>query len=200
MPEWPEGLETLDPSTQPWDRVFTLAPLVLVGTREANGDDDLAPKHMAMPAGLHGHFVFACTPRHATWRNALRSEAFTVSYPRPGQILSSSLAAAPRCGDGKPALGAVPTFRARTVDAPLLRDAYLHLECRLDRVVDDLGDGGLLVGRIVAAHAASDVLRGADVDDADLLAGSPLLAYLHPGRWSRVQDSGAFPFHEGFAR
>ena len=28
-----------------WDRVFTIAPLVVIGTREPDGTFDLAPKH-----------------------------------------------------------------------------------------------------------------------------------------------------------
>ncbi|NIP58001.1 MAG: flavin reductase, partial [Gemmatimonadetes bacterium] len=43
-----------------WERVFTVAPLVVVGTREGEAYD-LAPKHMAMPMGWTGHFGFVCT-------------------------------------------------------------------------------------------------------------------------------------------
>ena len=34
-----------------WDHFFMVAPLVVVGTLEADGQPDLAPKHMAMPMG-----------------------------------------------------------------------------------------------------------------------------------------------------
>ena len=30
-----------------WERVFTVAPLVIVGSKETDGTYDLAPKHMA---------------------------------------------------------------------------------------------------------------------------------------------------------
>ena len=40
---------TLDTTNPVWDRFFTVAPLVLIGTREPDGALDLAPKHMAMP-------------------------------------------------------------------------------------------------------------------------------------------------------
>ena len=36
-------VEELDVATPIWDQFFTVAPLVLVGTREADGRDDLAP-------------------------------------------------------------------------------------------------------------------------------------------------------------
>jgi hypothetical protein len=44
-----EGLVELTTVAPNWDRFFTIAPLNLVGTREADGSDDLAPKHMACP-------------------------------------------------------------------------------------------------------------------------------------------------------
>lgn len=201
MSSWPEDLVTLEPGPDLWSRIFTVAPLVLVGTREEDGSWDLAPKHMAMPLGWSARFGFICTPKHGTYRNALREGGFTVSYPRPSQLLSVSLAAAPRCDDSsKPALAALPVFEARSVKGPLLQDAYLHLECRLDRTVDDLDGASLVMGEIVAAHAASEAVRRPGVDDADLLAAAPLLAYLYPGRWSKVDATQAFPFHKGFSR
>ena len=70
-----------------WDAFFTVAPLVLVGTREEDGSHDLAPKHMAMPLGWQNHFGFVCHPSHATQRNAERTGAFTVSFPRPASVV-----------------------------------------------------------------------------------------------------------------
>ena len=76
-----------------WDAFFTVAPLVLVGTREDDGSHDLAPKHMAMPLGWQNHFGFVCHPSHATQRNAERTGAFTVSFPRPASVVQVALAA-----------------------------------------------------------------------------------------------------------
>ena len=42
---------TLSVDLPVWDRVFTVNPLVLVGTKEEDGGYDLAPKHMAFPIG-----------------------------------------------------------------------------------------------------------------------------------------------------
>ncbi len=96
-----------------WERVFTVNPLVVVGTRERDGGYDLAPKHMAFPMGWENYFGFVCTPRHATYHNIRRKGASTVSYPRPTQVVLASLAASPREADGtKPALYALPTFPA----------------------------------------------------------------------------------------
>lgn len=185
----------------PWERVFTVAPLVLVGTREEDGSFDLAPKHMAGPMGWGNWFGFVCTPRHGTYRNARRTGVFTVSYPRPSQVVSASLAASPRCDDGtKPELGHLPTIPAEEVDGVFVAGAHLVLGCRLEKVVDDLDDNSLLIGRVVEARADPKAVRDADRDDAGTLRSAPVLAYLHPGRIARIRTSHCFPFPEGFSR
>jgi flavin reductase (DIM6/NTAB) family NADH-FMN oxidoreductase RutF len=192
---------SLDPVSSVWERCFVVSSLVVVGTREPDGDPDFAPKHLAGPLSWEGHYGFVCTPAHATYRNARREGWFTVSFPRPSQVLVASLTAAPRCDDGsKPALSALATRPAREVGGWLLEDAYLALECTLDRVVDGFGANSLVAGRIVAAEVAEDSMRLRERDDRDLVARSPLLAYLQPGRFAHIEESFAFPFHEGFTR
>ena len=177
-----------------WAKAFAVAPLVLVGTREGDGYD-FAPKHMAMPLGWEPFYCFVCSPRHATYRNLRAHPQFTVSFPRPQQIVESSFAAAGRfADDAKPSLAAVPTAPARVVDVPVVDGCLLVLECELERVVDGFGPNSLIVGRVVAASAAQDALRGSDVDDADLVHRLGLLAYLAPGRFAVVRDSLAFPY------
>jgi hypothetical protein len=75
----------------------------------------------------------------------------------------------------KPALWALRTLPAFVVDRVLVEG-----ECELNRVVDDIGDNSLVVGRNVAAAARDDVLRHGETDDADLLQHAGALAYLHP--------------------
>jgi len=178
-----------------------VAPLTIVGTREPDGTYDLAPKHLAIPMSWQDHYGFVCTPSHATYANAMREGCFTVSFPRPDQILLTSLAAAPRSDDDqKYALQAIPTISATKVDGVLLDNAYLHFECELDRVIDDLGENSLIIGRIVAAAAAEDALRDSDRDAQEMIAHSPMLAYLHPGRFAEIVQTNAFPYHVGFRR
>jgi hypothetical protein len=114
-----EDFVTLQPD-QPWfEAVYVPAPLVIVGTKEPDGSDDLAPKHMAFPLGWSDYFGFVCTPEHSTYRNAERTGVFTVSYPRPKNVLEASLAAAPRAkkatsrlSKASIPLGETPSMRA----------------------------------------------------------------------------------------
>lgn len=191
----------LDLNQEIWDRFFYVAPLILIGTRSENGSYNLAPKHMAMPLGWSKYFGFICTPKHLTYKNIYRERTFTVSFPRPDQIVSISLAASPRCEDNsKPSLAVLPTFPASKIDGVFLKNAYLFLECQLDRIVDGFDENSLIAGKIIAARVQESVLRQEDRDDSDLLLESPLLAYLSPGRYAEIDRSYSFPFHQGFKR
>ena len=140
--------------------MYTVSPLVLVGTREPDGGFDLAPKHRILP--LPSHVGFVCRPSHATWRNALREGAFTMSWPSPRQIVMAAAAAS-------------------KVEGVLLEGGRLHLECTLERVLDDLGEEGVVLGRIVAAHADPKALRRDGLDDGVLVYDQAPIAYLPIG-------------------
>lgn len=199
--EQPDDLVQLDVSFPIWDRFFMVAPLVVIGTRDANGAYDLAPKHMVTPLGWENHFGFVCTPEHATYQNIRRDEVFTVSFPTADAVVLTSLAAAPRCGDdSKPALDALPRFAASTIDGEFLSQSSLFFECELDRIVDGFGVNSLIAGRIISAMISPAAKRSMEVDDQDVIAASPLLAYLAPGRHATIDHSQAFPFPAGFKK
>lgn len=191
----------LDPARPLWDRFFTVAPLVLVGTREGDGYD-LAPKHMAGPAGWGGYFSFVCAPSHSTYHNVREWGGFAVSFPRPHQVLETSLSAQPRVEpDGAtPGLELLPTLPAEVVEGRLLEGAHLHLECELHQVVDDLGDNSLILGKVVAARVPTEALRSSERPDQEVLAEEPLLVYVSPGRVATVDRAAPFPFPADFRR
>lgn len=196
---------SLDVENPFWDRFYMVAPLIVVGSRSEDGTYNLAPKHLASPMSWQAYFGFVCTPAHKTYRNIKRTGAFTVSFPRPSQVVLASLAAAPRTEgpDGpstKPSLDQLPTVPAEIVDGVFLEDAYLYLECEVDRIVDDLGDNSLLIGRVAAAHAHEDALRISERDDQEALRENPLLAYLPPDRYAAIDEANAFPFPAGFTK
>ena len=190
----------LDVDRPIWDRFFGVFPLVIVGSKEGAGYN-LAPKHLAMPLGWENHYCFVCSPRHTTYDNIRRNGAFTVSYPRPAEVLLTSLAAAPRCEDhSKPSLLVLPTFPARQVDGVLVKGCYLFLECTLHSILDGFGPNSLIIGNVVAAAAHENALRAEERDEAEQIYESPLLAYVNPGRFAEVRQTTAFPFPKGFAR
>ncbi len=184
-----------------WDKFFWVSPLSVVGTLEEDGTPNLAPKHMATPLGWQNYFGFVCTPRHSTYRNIERDGVFTVSMPRPDQVVLASLCASPRCEDAvSPVLDALQTRPATRVRGVHLAQSYLFFECELDRMVDGFGDNSLVVGRIVEAAVARDSLRTRERDGQDLIHKAPMLAYLQPWRFASIDQTYAFPLPEGFER
>ncbi len=193
-------LITLDTEQPIWNRFFTVAPLIAVGTREGEGYD-MAPKHMATPMGQDNYFGFVCTPRHSTYHNIAREGFFTVSFPKPNQVVLASLAASPRIGESgneKPILEGLPLQPAPQLDAPFLKDGYLYFECEHFKTIDGFGDNSLITGRIIGAYVDEGYLRTSDQDEQELLYRSPLLAYLAHGRFAAIRESLAFPFPKDF--
>jgi flavin reductase (DIM6/NTAB) family NADH-FMN oxidoreductase RutF len=181
----PANVVELDSTVPVWEQFFTIAPLVLIGTQDEDGALDLAPKHMVTPMGWQNYFGFVCTPRHKTCANVERSGEFTVSFPKPSQVLFASLAASPRCDTG---------------EKPVIEDGYLYFECRHFKTVGGFGENCLITGEIVRAWADTDFLRHSEADDQERIHASPLLAYLAPGRFATIDRSNAFPFPESMKK
>lgn len=192
-------LVTIDVEEPIWPRFFTVAPLVIVGTKE--GDHfNLAPKHMATPVGWDNYFAFVCTPKHSTYRNVGESGFFTVSFPKPSQVVLTSITAEPRCGEErrKPDLEQLPTFPATKIDGVFLEDAYLFFECKMEKVIDGFGKSSIIVGFVEAVHVDEDYVRRSEVDEGRMINEAPLMAYLSPGRYAAIKKTIAFPFPSGF--
>lgn len=186
-----------------WSRCYTVHSLMVIGTKEENGSYNFAPKHMAMPLGFSNHFGFIGTPRKSTYRNVQREKVFTVSYPKPSQIILSSLTATRReDDDSKPILDEIPTLPAKLIDGKFLEDSYFQLECKLTECLGKFGEWELVVGEIVAARVQEESARrtGNGMDEGKLIYDSPLLGYLHPDRFSEIKESHVFPYPKEFKR
>ena len=197
-----KDFKSLDLSIPIWERIFMVAPLVAIGTKEEDGYD-MAPKHMAIPLGWGRYFGFVCTPSHGTYQNIKKKKVFTVSFPKPDQIVFTSLSASPRVsGISKPegTINALPLVRAVTMDAPLLKDACFYLECELHKVIDGFDENSLIVGMVKAARVHKGYLRVSDKDEREQLHNHPLLAYIAPNRFAQIKETYAFPFPKDFKK
>lgn len=197
-----KNLVSLDPHIPIWDRVFTVAPLVVVGSK-GGGEDDLAPKHMATPIGFGNYFGFVCTPRHCTYDNIKETGVFTVSFPTPEQLVGISLSASPRTesiSKSEGILAALPTIRASSMDVLMIEGAYLYLECELFKIVDGFDDYSLITGVIRQVHVQRDYLKTSERDEDEQIQQHPLLAYIAHGRFATIQETYNFPFPKDFQR
>ena len=184
-----------------WEQTYTVHPLVIVGTMEPDGSADFAPKHMAFPLGWKNYFGFVCTPEHATYQNIKRSKEFTVTFPKPDQIVLVSLTASPRCNDNqKPELHAIRKFPALDIKGFFIENGYLFLECRLFRIIDGFGENGLILGEIVHARADNDVVRTPSHDDNETIYNHPQLVYVSPNRFAIIDETQAFPYPADFKK
>ena len=192
----------LDNLTSIWDQIFTVAPLVVIGTKENQGYD-LAPKHMAMPLGFGNYFGFVCTPRHNTFSNVLATGGFTVSFPTPDQIITTSLSASPRrdcISKSESIVNALPILKAPSMDAPIVADAYFYLECGLHKIIDGFDDYSIITGKIKAAYAHRNYMKVSEMDEQAQILENPLLVYIGPGRFAKITETYDFPFPKNFKR
>lgn len=185
-----------------WDQVFTVAPLVVIGTKEGE-NYNLAPKHMATPIGLGNYFGFVCTARHKTYHNIKKYKYFTVSFPLPDQVTLTSLSASSRDGDfseSKRIIEALPTIKAETMDAILLTNSYLYLECELFKIIDGFDQNSIITGKVIKAYAENEYIRISELDEQEQIKNNPLLAYIANGRFATISKTFNFPFPKDFKR
>jgi len=192
----------LDTKFPIWDQVFTVAPLVVIGTKEGEGYD-LAPKHMATPVSFNNYFGFTCTPEHSTYQNIKKTGYFTVSFPLPDQVILTSLSALPRCDNltkTQQIINALPTVKATTMDAIMIADSYLYLECDLFKIIDGFDENSFITGIIKKAFADTNYIRYSELDEQEQIKKYPLLAYISNGRFARIEETYNFPFPKDFKR
>jgi flavin reductase (DIM6/NTAB) family NADH-FMN oxidoreductase RutF len=185
-----------------WNRFFTVAPLIVVGTKEGEGYD-LAPKHMATPIGTSNYFGFVCTPDHSTYHNIKKNKEFAVSFPVPDQVLFASLSASPRKQDltkSEYLIKSLPTVKATAIDALFIANSYVYLECELFKIIDGFDRHSFITGKIKAAFVHQDYLRVSEKDEQQQINEFPLLAYVSEGRFTAISETYNFPFPQGFKK
>lgn len=182
-----------------WDQFYSVAPFIVVGTREGGGVN-MAPKHMFTALG-HGNLAgFVCTPDHSTYHNIARTGTFTICFPKPDQVVVSSLTATGReeASQGKPILDALPVTYMEGCADPVLEGSAVILACDHDRTIDGFDRHSLICGRIRMAWVDAAYGLDHDTDGGDHVRAHPLLAYLAYGRYAVISDTRAFPFPARF--
>lgn len=201
-------METEEPILTPlnlefpvWEQVFTVHPLVIIGSVNRDSSPNFAPKHMAFPLGWDNYFGFVCTPKHQTYKNIKVTKEFTVTYPKPEQLVDASFTASPRSDDNKkPGTDLLDTFPATEIEGHFVKDGYIFLECRLLKMIDGFGENSLILSEIVGAQAWSDVIKNPSHTDNESIYNHPQIAYVSPGRFAIIDETQAFPFPANFKK
>lgn len=141
-------------------------PVLIIGTYDAEGNPD------AMNAAWGGQYdddlVMLCLSQgHKTTKNIRLKGAFTVSFATASQVVASDyvgIVSANNTPD-KMARSGFTTTRSAFVDAPLINELPLALECEFVKINED----GVVIGRIVNVSAEEDILdENGKIDAAKL--------------------------------
>jgi flavin reductase (DIM6/NTAB) family NADH-FMN oxidoreductase RutF len=181
-------------------RYFTVKPLVLVTTLGPKGLPNVAPKTQNMDVGRREqYFAFVCTPHHHTYQNIKANHEFVVNYPGPKLIENVSAAAQQAEDVDEIMLAGLTSIRSIAVKPPRIKECYLHLECKLVEI-KDLEDSSLILGKIVARSADKEASfeRGKSKENIKLLSKHPLLAYVYPDHYAKIDSAEQFMFPKNY--
>lgn len=142
-------------------------PVLIVGTYDEEGNAN------AMNAAWGGiydssHVILCLSAGHKTTKNINKRGAFTVSFADAGHVTAADyvgLASANDTPDKMEKAGFV-TEKSRHVDAPIICELPVTLECTLTKVNED----GNIIGKIVNVSADVKVLGEDGMIDAEKLA------------------------------
>jgi flavin reductase (DIM6/NTAB) family NADH-FMN oxidoreductase RutF len=181
-------------------RYFTIKPIVLVTTLGGSGLPNVAPKTQCMSVGRReGYFAFVCTPDHHTYQNAKANREFVVNYPGPELIEKVSAASQFAENEDEIALSGLTSIPSLVVKTPRIKECRVHLECK---VVDvkDLDDGSIILGKVVARSSDREISfkKGMDAENINLLSKYPLLVYVYPDHYTRINTVEKFIFPKNY--
>lgn len=153
-----------DFGTKPW--MYPL-PVLIIGTYDEEGNAN------AMNAAWGGiydssHVVLCLSEGHKTTKNITKRGAFMVSFADAAHVTAADyvgLASANDTPDKMKKAGFI-TEKSKYVDAPIICELPMTLECTLTKVNED----GNIIGKIVNVSVDASVLDGDGMVDAGKLA------------------------------
>ena len=184
-----------------YGRYFTVKPLVLVTTLGPEGLPNVAPKTQNMDIGRREqYFAFVCIPQHHTYQNIKSTGEFVVNYPGPELIKNVSEASKIAENVDEISLAGLTSIPSTIVKPPRIKECYLHLECKLEEIKGLDENASIILGKIVARSADSEVSfeRGKSKENINLLSKHPLLAYVYPNHYSKIDAAEEFVFPKNY--
>lgn len=141
-------------------------PVLIVATYDKDGNAD------AMNAAWGGiydtnHVVLCLSAGHKTTKNILEKGAFTVSFADADHVTASDYVGLVSGNNEKRKLekAGFHTFKSEVVDAPVIAELPMTLECRLVKQNED----GNIIGEIVNVSADEYILGEDGLIDVDKL-------------------------------
>lgn len=156
----------------PFKAIVAPRPIGWIGTRSANGVNNLAPYSFFNAVGDKPKLVmFASSGRKDSLRNIEDTGVFTVSFVSRSLLKAMNESSAPVPSEvDEFTLSGLEAAEAQLVNAPFVRDAAAALECRATMIttLQDMEgkptDSHMVVGQVVGIHIAERVVRNGRFD------------------------------------
>lgn len=129
-------------------------PVLIVGTYDENGTPD------ALNAAWGGQYdinmVVICLSKHKTTDNIVKKGAFTVAFADKAHVVEADYVGIVSANDvpDKLAKAGLHTVKSEFVDAPIIEEFPLALECKFVKFNED----GNVIGEIVNVSADEKVI------------------------------------------
>ena len=156
-------------------------PVLIIATSDEQGNAD------AMNAAWGGQYeanqIMICLGAHKTTDNIRLKGAFTVSFATAAQVVASDYVGIVSANDvpDKMTKAGFTTTKSERIDAPIINELPLTMECRLVKFNED----GNVIGEIVNVSADESILNdagGIDAAKLDAIIFDPINAdYLRLG-------------------
>jgi len=149
--------------------LITPQPAIMIGTYDAEGTPDVM---MAAWGGQCGprHISFELSA-HKTTENIKLKKAFTISFATKDDIVQSDYFGIVSANDvpDKVAKAGFTATKSPNVDAPIINEYKLTLECKAITIDEDENGGAHVVGEVVNMSADESILDAEGKIDIDKL-------------------------------
>jgi flavin reductase (DIM6/NTAB) family NADH-FMN oxidoreductase RutF len=167
-------------------------PVLIIGTYDADGKPD------AMNAAWGGiaddtKINICLSPTHKTVANLKATGSFTVSIATANYVAECDYLGIVSGNDEADKLGkaGLHAVKAPNVNAPMIEESPLNLECKVTQVIP-LGSHDLFLAEVVAVHV-NEKLFSPKTDAIDLRRAN-LVAYSHGHYYTLGEIIGKFGF------
>ena len=174
---WREPMRTLLPADHDTQALYFLLnslvvprPIAWVSTRAADGTANLAPhSYFTVAASDPPTVSFTSLGDKDTVTNVRATGSFVVHVVDHALVERMNVTSASAPADvSEFGLAGLDAMEAPMVDASIVVDASVAIECELDRIIE-VGNGRMVLGRCVAFHVAERLWDDRDrVDPAEL--------------------------------
>ena len=166
--------------------------MMIIGTYDENGEANAMNAAWGGIVGMDE--IIISLGSHQTTDNIMKNKAFTVSMADADHVAACDYVGlvSKKNEPNKMEKAHLTTTKSAFVNAPVINELPLALECELIKVLD-----GLILGRIVNVCAEEEVLEGDSGIDMEKF--SPITYNTANLRYYRLGDCVGKAFHEGEA-